>query len=168
MGSKNNDAHIAYFVENENNLSTKQRLLNALEALGGLGRFVKPGNNVLLKPNFVAPFKKAVTSFEIVEVLVEKIKELGAVPIIGESSGYEFNTEMTFDFLGVYDLAKQLDVEVVNLDSRPYIFVKVKEGLVKEVFVSKVALDSDVIINRPRLKKHSQTDVTAGIKIFSA
>ena len=38
---------------------SRQKIFDAIsehfELLGGLGRFVKPGDSVLLKPNFIAP-----------------------------------------------------------------------------------------------------------------
>jgi uncharacterized protein (DUF362 family)/Pyruvate/2-oxoacid:ferredoxin oxidoreductase delta subunit len=133
-----------------------------LNLLGGMEKYIRPGNSVLIKPNFVAPFPKATTNFKILEIVIEQIKKCGAEPIIGESSGYEFDTEMTFNALGVYSFAEKNGVKVFNLDR--YGFRKVIVNNDFEYLISDIVFDSDAIINLPRLKKHSQTDVTIGLK----
>ncbi len=164
MGIDKKDAIVAFVQDRGGRISLKEKVSSVLSLLGGISRFVKTGDKVLLKPNFVAPFAKAVTNFEIIESIIEEVRRCQAEPIIAESSGYEFDTEMTFRALGVYEFAKRLNVEAVNLDTQPYRKVLVKGGRIKNYLVSEIVFDVDAIINLPRLKKHSQTDVTLGIK----
>ena len=92
----------------------------AFELIGGLESFISPDKTVLIKPNFVAPLKKAVTSFDIICQVVEEVKRCGGTPIIAESSGFEFDTKETFKVLGVPELAQSLGVRLVNLDEERF------------------------------------------------
>ncbi|MBN1795970.1 MAG: DUF362 domain-containing protein [Sedimentisphaerales bacterium] len=163
MESQNNNKTKVAYIKGESD-SVQVKVKKALELLGGIERFVRAGKKVLLKPNFVAPFKKATTSFELIKAVVEEVRRCNAEAVIAESSGYEFDTELTFKTLGVYELGKELNVEVLNLDKLPYKKVAVKNGLIKEYLISDIVFKSDVIINLPRMKRHSLTDITLGVK----
>ncbi len=68
-------------------------LAELVDALGGFeGRF-SAGAKVLIKPNFVAPFPAATTDLAIIAAVAERIREAGGVPVVGESSGYEFSAD---------------------------------------------------------------------------
>ncbi len=135
-----------------------------LGALGGLETIIRSGNMVLIKPNFVAPFVHATTSLEILEAIVKKVKEVGGEPIVAESAGFEFDTEETFKLLGLYQFGQRNQVRIVNLDKEPFQRVRLASGLAKEVEVSATALEADVLINVPKLKRHSVTKVTLASK----
>ena len=152
------------YIANKKADSVENKVKSVLEQLGGIGQWISPGARVLIKPNFVAPFKKAITDFDVIRIVIKELKSIGGIPVIAESSGYEFNTEQTFRLLGAYDLAKELDVELINLDNNPYRRVSIKNGLIRNYDISELVFNVDAIINLPRLKKHSQTDVTCGMK----
>lgn len=135
-----------------------------LTELGGLSAIVRPGSRVLIKPNFVAPFPHATTSLEVIEALVEAVRSCGGDPVIAESSGYEFDTDATFRILGACEFAEKHGVELINLDSCEFEGIRIDGGLCGQVLVPKIALEADVLINVPKLKRHSLTDVTAGMK----
>jgi uncharacterized protein (DUF362 family)/ferredoxin len=141
--------------------SAQEKTRRALTLLGGLESLVHPGDRVLLKPNFVAPFAQAATSFEVIEAVVEAVRECGGEPIIAESSGFEFDTEATLALLGVREWAQARDVPVLNLDHGPFAHVVTEIGTLE---IAQAALDADALINLPKLKRHSLTAVTLGIK----
>ncbi|RKX99661.1 (4Fe-4S)-binding protein, partial [Candidatus Poribacteria bacterium] len=61
-----------------------------LELLGGVHRFVKPGERVLIKPNLLSPAHpdRAITTHpSVVEAVIEQVKLAGGLPIIAESPG---------------------------------------------------------------------------------
>jgi uncharacterized protein (DUF362 family)/NAD-dependent dihydropyrimidine dehydrogenase PreA subunit len=153
-----------FYLGNRNNISTGEKVRRILRALGGLERLVKPGCLVLIKPNFVAPFPHAVTNFEILKAIVEEVKHCGGRPVIGESSGFEFDTETTFKILGAYEFAQRNQVELVNFDTCEFTNIKLQNGLIKEVKIPKLLQQADVLINVPKIKRHSLTKVTIGIK----
>ena len=116
---------VVYSIDKESSITSK-RIDSLLAPLGGLEAFVKPGEKVLIKPNLVAPFLHAVTDLNLLSIIVKKIFECGGIPIIGESSGFEFNTEKTFSILGVYELAKKLKVKFINFDKEAFVEIRLK------------------------------------------
>ena len=51
-------------------------------------------------------------------------RNAGGVPVVAESSGYEFDTEKTFKILGVRSFLTKRNVEVINLDEHDFEFLK--------------------------------------------
>lgn len=145
-------------------LSVREKIEGILTAMGGISKFVRPGNLVLIKPNFVAPFPHATTSLDVLKAVVDVVKRCGGDPIIAESAGYEFDTETTFRILGVYEFASEINVPLINLDTAEYVRTKVSRGCVRDIEIPKLVLDADVLINVPKLKRHSLTRVTVGAK----
>ena len=153
-----------FYIGSKTSLSEGEKVQKVLSALGGLQKFVRPDSLVLIKPNFVAPFSNATTSFEVLEAIIGEVKNCKGRPIIAESSGYEFDTETTFRVLGAYEFAKRNGVELVNLDKGNYSKIKLSSGFIKEIYVSELVQQADVLINVPKLKRHSLTNVTVGVK----
>jgi len=61
-----------------------------LFSLGGMARFVKKGERILLKPNLLTakPIDAAVTTHpSVVRALALLVREAGGVPLIGDSPG---------------------------------------------------------------------------------
>jgi uncharacterized protein (DUF362 family) len=146
---------------NSNDLSLV--LDDLFHKLGGLSAKVSPGDKVLIKPNFVAPFEKATTDLMVIDFFIEKIRQLGATPVIGESSGFEFDTEATFDILEIRKLADDRNVELINFEKGGYSHVDIGNGL-GSVEIAHSALESRLIINLPVLKRHNITKVTGAVK----
>jgi uncharacterized protein (DUF362 family)/ferredoxin len=145
-------------------LSAEEKIEGILTAMGGMSKFVRPGNVVLIKPNFVAPFPHATTSLDVLKAVVDAVKRCGGEPVIAESAGYEFDTETTFRVLGAYEFASEINVPLVNLDTAEYVRARLSRGWVRDVEIPKLVLDADVLINVPKLKRHSLTRVTVGAK----
>ena len=154
---------VVYSIDTEST-SISKRLDSLLEPLGGFEAFVKPGEKVLIKPNLVAPFHHAVTDLKLLSLIVERVHECGGIPLIGESSGFEFNSETTFSILGIYDLAKKLQARFINFDEEAFVEIELKGAGGRKVKIPRVVLESDKIINIPKLKRHSLTKATIGIK----
>jgi len=154
---------ISYSIK-QDEISISQRLQSLLEPLGGMDSFVQPGETVLIKPNLVAPFPHAVTDLDLLSSVVEQVQNCGGKPIIGESSGFEFDTETTFKILGINDLAERLNVPFINFDNEEFIPIKLTKINDTVVKIPKIVLETDKFINIPKLKRHSLTKATIGIK----
>ncbi len=144
--------------------SIKKSTKKAIELIGGIQKTVKEGYQVIIKPNFVGPIRGAVTDFDVIKAVVEEVKKCGGIPIIGEQSGFEFDTKKVFKILSVPELARELDVKLINFENAKCKKVRVPNGLFKELMIPKAVLEADVLINIPKLKMHSLTTVTAGMK----
>jgi uncharacterized protein (DUF362 family)/NAD-dependent dihydropyrimidine dehydrogenase PreA subunit len=122
------------------------------------------GKHVLIKPNFVAPFTHAATDFNLLAAIVRSVRASGGNPLIAESSGFEFDTEATFNILGAYEFAEKLGVPLINLDHEPKISVVLKGTANRTVRIPELVFTCDHIIDVPKLKRHSITRATIGVK----
>lgn len=137
----------------------------AVDLLGGMSRFVKPGQRVLLKPNLLSarePQKRVTTDPAMVGAVARLVLEAGGSPFIGDSPGLDPFGRVAAK-TGMADVARDLGIELLELgDSVP---VPVPGGsLFKRLEISRRALESDVVINLPKLKTHTQMLLTLGVK----
>lgn len=151
-----------FVIKTGSNIEESLDLL--LDKLGGLSHFVRQGDKVVIKPNFVAPFPNAVTSIDLLISLVNKINAIGAIPVVAESSGYEFNTDITFQLLDLYNLSKKYKFQLLNPEEDEYVTKETESFPIRHLRIAKIFLDADVIINLPKMKKHSITNVTLSMK----
>jgi uncharacterized protein (DUF362 family) len=131
--------------------------------LGGLEKFVKTGDRVLLKPNFIAPRSRQHATQTDPMVILETarlLKDFGARPFVADSPSWA-NTSDCVKALELDEPLKQLSVPVKQLDKPKKCRVGTKNI---RVGISSVALDADVIINLPKFKSHQQLGATFAIK----
>jgi len=141
----------------------------AVELVGGIKDIIKPGQLVLIKPNLVAsPGTKesgACTWPEVSRAVADLVRELGARPVIAESSAAGVKTEVVMEEAGYFAL-RDMGYEVVNLDEAPLAEVSVPggSGIYEPMLTFELALQADVIISVPTLKCHDQTEITCAMK----
>lgn len=136
--------------------------------IGGLEDIIKPGDTVLIKPNLVAPGKErlsgAVTRYEICKAIADMVRELGAEPVIAESSAAGVDTEKVIEF-GRYDKLREQGYNVVDLKKAKREDIRMDTGKIVQVLESwEWVAKADVIVSVPIMKTHDQTEVTLGIK----
>src|SRR5215213_3812246 len=143
----------------------------ALDHLGGMSRFVRPGQSVLIKPNqtvFYSAEEGCTTDPLVVGALIRLAKEAGAARVlVGESSGGFFNSLQCMAITGVAAVAEKEGAELVNLgsDEVPNRVVPVPGGaVIKEVPLPAPLLDADVIINAPKAKTHHYEPISGALK----
>jgi len=141
----------------------------ALEALGGIGAFVKKGDRVVLKPNlaFAAPPEWGVgTHPDVLVAVVVACLKAGAKDILVAENPLS-DPEKCWTRTGVREALKAYpEVRMKMLeDHDEFREVKIPKGLVlKETEVAKCMLDADVFISLPQAKHHSSTGVSFGLK----
>jgi uncharacterized protein (DUF362 family) len=141
----------------------------ALEAMGGISRFVQKGQRVVLKPNmsFATPPERASTTHPLVVVTVaQACMDAGAERVMVLDFPLQ-RTEQCLERSGIQDACKSIrGVHVLGLDDRKFFReVKIPQGkVIDRVEVLKDVLDSHVLINLPQAKSHSTTGVSLGIK----
>lgn len=131
------------------------------EWMGGVQRFIRSGQRVLIKPNLIvpkAPEVPAQTHPEVIYAVAKAVKEAGAVPLVGDSPAWS-NTRGCLKALGIDQRLAELGAEIVNLNQPVRMNI---EGA--NVGISRVALEADAIINVPKLKAHQQLGATFAFK----
>ncbi|UCG93104.1 MAG: DUF362 domain-containing protein [candidate division WOR-3 bacterium] len=139
--------------------------IKAIQSLGGIERFVKKGNKVVLKPNCLAanpPEIASTTNPDVMEVMIKMCLQAGASEVLVISH----DPERSFQISGITETCSRAGARVVAANSRDlYQSVPVFRGrLLQNVEIIKEILDADVFINIPIAKHHSQTDVTLSMK----
>ncbi len=141
----------------------------AVDLLGGMKHFVKPGNRVLIKPNMSFPhssFQATNTSPEVVRELAVLCKEAGAANILILDHTLH-GGDKCLDRSGIREACKAVEKNMV--------FAADQENLYKEVTIPeaksllrtqilKEALKSDVLIAVPVAKSHTATGVSLSMK----
>jgi len=131
--------------------------------LGGLDKFVRRGDTVLLKPNFIAPKSRHHATQTDPAIIIETarlLKDFGARPFVADSPAWT-DTYACIKALKLEEPLRKLSVPVKQLD-RPQ---KCRIGADKtSIGISSIALDADVIINLPKFKSHQQLVTTFAVK----
>lgn len=141
----------------------------ALEALGGISRFVKKGQRVVLKPNMSfsrTPEFATTTHPQVVVTVAQACIEAGAQQVLVLDHTLH-RAELCLERAGVREACKNIPgVHVLALQERKFFReIKIPQGKVLErVEVMKEILDNSVLINLPVAKSHSATGVSMGIK----
>ncbi|MFA6142869.1 MAG: DUF362 domain-containing protein [Candidatus Omnitrophota bacterium] len=131
----------------------------AVDLVGGIDVFVKPGMRVLLKPNLLSartPEEAVDTHPEVVRAIVRLVKNAKGVPVIGDSpGGYYKNIDEVFEKSGMKKMASEEGVDLVRFTM---------SRSVDGIPISRYVFDCDCIISIPKFKTHCITILTAAIK----
>jgi len=140
-------------------------LRKSIDLLGGIRRFIKAGDRVLLKPNLLygKPPEKAVTTHPlIVKGMIQIIREAGGIPFIGDSPSIG-GLVKTAEKAGIKAVADEMDCPLVEFN-RPIRLPKERTKRFKQLEIDQAVLDADVIVNLPKWKTHTLMLLTLGIK----
>jgi uncharacterized protein (DUF362 family) len=140
----------------------------ALEALGGIQKFVKKGQTVVIKPNIgwdVEPEKAANTNPILIKRLVTHCITAGAKEVYVFDNTCD-NWTACYKNSGIEKAAKDAGAKVAPGHSESYYQqVSVPGGKnLKDAKVHELILSSDVFINVPVLKSHGSAKVTITMK----
>ena len=149
------------YGQNEVDASVKM----LLAYIGGIGRFIKRGQKVLIKPNLVKaakPQECATTHPAVVESVIKILKEIGCEVFVGDMP-FADSTMNAMKVCGIYDVCKKHGAKIAAFDKK-MIYVN-NEGLVVKKFqLTSCFNDADSVINLPKLKTHSQLYFTGAVK----
>jgi len=140
-----------------------EAIARQFEVLGGLEKFVRAGDSVLLKPNFIAPRRRRFATQTDPAVIVETarlLKDFGARPFVGDSPAWG-NVFGCVKALKLEEPLRKLSVPIKQLDNPRWCRIGTRNT---KVGISSVALDADVIINLPKFKTHQQLVATFAVK----
>jgi len=137
--------------------------------LGGMKRFVKKGDSVIIKPNAAwqrTPQQAATTNPEVVKALIEMSKEQGASDVVVLDHMIDTPPRLTWDITGLGSAVRDAGAEVVSAhDQRAYVAVEVPDGKVlSSEQVVRDILEADVVISAPIAKVHGATLITGAMK----
>ncbi len=141
----------------------------ALAHLGGLERFVKPGMRVLLKPNLLLakrPEVAATTHPAVVQAVATLVREAGGIVTIADSPGGPYmaaSLRSVYRATGMEQVAQETGA-ALNYDLTVVEVAPPSAKLLRKIPILKPIADSDLVINLPKLKTHSQMIYTGAVK----
>jgi uncharacterized protein (DUF362 family) len=154
--------------------STTAILKTALDGLGGIEQFVKPGMTVAIKPNATwayPPFTASSTDPEMLRSLITMVRQAGAKRVIVmDHCSIDPGTAECLRESGIGDVVDQLKVDKVFPDrylapKEVYTQIDLPKGKAfKKVGVIKAAVEADLRINLALPKSHVVTKLTLVLK----
>ncbi|MCX7990499.1 MAG: DUF362 domain-containing protein [Proteobacteria bacterium] len=140
---------------------------NAIDALGGISKFVKKGDVVVIKPNIGwdrKPEEGANTHPLVVKAVTEECLKAGArkVKIFDRTCN---DPRRCYVNSGMANLLQNIKgVELKHLDNEKYKNYKINGVFIKEWELYEEAINCDVYINIPVAKHHGLTGLTLALK----
>lgn len=138
---------------------------NGIDLLGGIGRFVKNGEKILIKPNLLIskdPEKAVTTHPAVFRAVLKLMLETGADVCYGDSPAAGSPASVARK-AGLAEVARELNVPEADMVTR--IEVPNPNGsLVKNFTIAKGVMDSDGVISISKLKTHALTRITGAVK----
>ena len=160
--------------ESYNKDDLKSVILEGLNRLGGLGKYINEQQRICIKPNLLlaaSPDTGITTHPVFIESVIELIADYTGKPeniIIADSSSpavpfTRSGIEKVYRETGLFDIAVRTGCSL-NL-ATDYSSVSNKKGkLLKKIEVINVVRDCQAIINLPKFKTHNLTTITGAIK----
>ena len=157
---------------NKNPQEKEIRLMveESISLIGGIEDVISKGDRVLIKPNIayeIKPGETEVSDPRIAKAIYDILLDMGAKPVIAESSAAGVDGEAAFEATGYYDLRDQ-GYDVINLKgskTKKSITVDNPKGKVlKKAKLWALAKEVDAIVNLPVIKTHDHLPATLGLK----
>ncbi len=151
-------------------------LENLIENLGGLGRFIQPGQTAVIKPNLVSEhgLKEGVknggvtTDCGVIKGMIDLLQPVAGKIIIAEGSSINRSeTARMFAHYGLDRLAAAYggQVALVDLNSDACRAVAIPDGRRQATReIPRTLLEADLVINMPVLKLHFAAGASLAIK----
>ncbi len=140
-----------------------------LAPLGGMAAFVRPGQQVLLKPNMLAgkiPEKAVTTHPEILRAVIRAARTAGGIVSVGDSPGVGA-PEQVARRCGLLTVIEEEGARFAPFTES--VKGRVGGGTFHELELARDVLDAELIINLPKLKTHQMMGLTCGVKnLFGA
>jgi uncharacterized protein (DUF362 family) len=132
----------------------------------GWQEIIRPEASVVIKPNLCTERREQIhtanTSLGVLRAVCETLLSRTSRITIVESDGARYPAEAAFENNGVYQLAAELGVRVVNLSKD--VLVEMPDPRLKGFGLARTWLEADAFITLPVLKTHATTVFTGALK----
>ncbi len=141
----------------------------AIDALGGITRFVKPGNDVIVKPNICnaqnGPEYASTTNPQVVAEIVKLCLAAGAKRVRVMDQPFSGIAVEAYKTSGIRAAVEQAGGQMELMASNKYIPLDFPHGRsLKTAAVYQDILKADVVINVPIAKHHGSAKLTIAMK----
>jgi len=161
-------------AQGSNDDSPEAMLKTALDGLGGLARFIKPGQVVAIKPNATWAFRphtSSATDPDLLKALIQLVQAAGAKRILViDHISIDPGTAEALRINGIGKVVDEMGVEMVfpdrfNAARDVYTRIEIAKGKdFSKLGVIKAAVEADVRINLALAKSHNVTKMSMCMK----
>jgi uncharacterized protein (DUF362 family) len=141
-------------------------VVRELMDLCGWKDLVPAGGSVVVKPNLCTERPEMIhcanTSLSVLRAVCTVLRERTSRVTVVESDGPRYAAEAAFENTGVYRLAAELGLKVVNLSKDE--LLEVPDPRMKGFGLARTWLEADCFITLPVLKTHATTVFTGALK----
>ena len=144
----------------------EQLVRRAVDAMGGMSRFVARGDVVVVKPNIGwdrMPIHAANTNPDVVGAVVKLAFEAGAKKVV-VADGSCNDPNRCFQRSGIWRAAYALGADVVLPQDHRFRTMRLKGDVLDEWPIFTTLVDADKVINVPVAKHHNLAKFTAAMK----
>jgi uncharacterized protein (DUF362 family) len=141
----------------------------AIAALGGMERFVRPGDDVIVKPNICLGYHSyeyaATTNPWVVAELVRLCLQAGARQVRVMDSPFASGPEQAYRKSGIQEQVEAAGGKMEIMPAFKFVSTEIPQGLdLRQWDLYDDALKADVLINVPIAKDHGLARLTLGMK----
>jgi len=141
----------------------------AVEALGGMGRFMRRGADVIVKPNicvgYHGPEYAATTNPEVVATIVRLCLEAGAKRVRVMDNPFGSPAEVAYEVSGIAAAVKKAGGVMEIMSPVKFVDTAIPRGrAIKHYPIYRDILKADLVINVPIAKQHPVSRLTLGGK----
>ncbi len=144
-----------------------ERVETAFQLLGGLEKTIKPGNEVMIKPNFNCAYRTPLsTEISILKCLIEILLDFGAKVCIGESSGRGAGpTTRVVKDLDLIRHIKWYGIKFINFDEDEWIEMEIPGRYWDSITVPRSMYEADRRVYLANARCHSSARFSASMKL---
>lgn len=141
----------------------------AVAALGGIEQFVKPGANVIIKPNicnaYHGPEYASTTNPEVIAAIIALCLGAGAKRVRVMDFPFGGSAQASYETSGIAAAVKAAGGEMEMMNRLKFTKTTVPQGkILKSSNIYGDILDADTVINVPIAKTHGSATLTLGMK----
>lgn len=139
----------------------------AVELLGGFERVFRPGDHVLIKPNFNCKYATPLsTDLGVLAAVIEVLQDYGLKVTVGEMSGRaDWPTEEVVKNLRVLPVLKRLGVPFINFQYDEWVEVDLKSEHWPSIHVPRAIYETDHRLYLSNMRCHSSGRFSASMKL---
>ena len=147
----------------------EEMVQRALAALGGMEQFVRPGDDVLVKPNICVAYHTyeyaATTNPWVVGSLVRLCLEAGARRVRVMDYPFGGSPEQAYARSGIQEQVAAAGGEMEIMPQFKFVSTEIPQGVtLRQCNIYDEVLNADVVINAPIAKTHGLARLTLGMK----
>ena len=144
----------------------RRGLIQACDFLGGLASIIRPRSRVFVKINHLSPpsppEENIVTHPVFTKELLRLLLDIGCRVTVGDD--IQSKEKDGFRISGYRKVCADLGVPLVNLKETGFRAIPCRGQVLDKAYISPLVLDSNFLINLPKLKTHSFTAFTGAVK----